>query len=393
MDNKARLALVLPRFSRYGGVEQFVYRLSETLAEHYQVDVICGRAETEAPAGVNIISVGRPVGFRCLKLWWFVRQADKAVAAGNYDLVMGFGASRTQDVLRVGGGPQKAFWKRSEAAWPAGLPRLAKRLRRLVDPASWLTAQLDNHQYTTTPTLVCVSHAVRDWVLEAYPGIPEPEVIYNVPDLSRFRPPTFEERLTARHRFGFADNERVITTATTNFRLKATGSLIRALRLLADAEASRTVLVVAGGRAPGNLLRLARKLGLKNRVRFLGKVDDMPALYHASDLFALPSYYDACSNAVLEARASGLAVLSSSSNGSSRFLPPAWVVDDPGDAAELATRLERMSHETPGPFVLPDDIPAGLPAWVALIEREITRKRGPIEKSDAEPAQSVVASE
>lgn len=374
MSDKARIALVLPRFSRYGGVEQFVFRLAVALTDRHDVDVICGRAESVSPMGVNVVTVGRPKGFRFMKQWWFARTADKAIARGNYNLVMGFGSSRTQDILRVGGGPQKAFWCRSELAWPEGLQRWSKRLRRLADPASWFTARLDNHQYTQTPTVVCVSHAVKDWVLETYPHIREPEVIYNLPDLSRFRPPTEQERLHARERFRFAPNQRVIATATTNFRLKATDSLIRAMALLTDEKAADTLLVVAGGRASGNLVRLAQTLGVENKVRFLGKVDDMPALYHAADLFALPSYYDACSNAVLEARASGLAVLSSSSNGSSHFLPPKWVVNDPADAAELAARLQSISRETPPPFILPADIAAGLPAWIDLIDRELQRK-------------------
>ncbi|MBS6653380.1 MAG: glycosyltransferase family 4 protein, partial [Collinsella sp.] len=57
------------------------------------------------------------------------------------------------------------------------------------------------------------------------------------------------------------------------------------------------------------------------RIHFLGKVEDMPALYRAMDLFVLPSFYDACSNAVLEALACGLKVLSTTANGSSVFLP------------------------------------------------------------------------
>lgn len=369
-----KIALVLPRFSRYGGVEQFVFRLAVALADRHSVDVICARSESTQPKGVNVIAVGRPKGFRFMKQWWFLRESDKVIKTGGYDLVMGFGASRTQDILRVGGGPQKAFWSRSELAWPEGLPRWGKRLRRLTDPASWITARLDDHQYTQTPTVVCVSHAVKDWVLETYPHIREPEVIYNLPDLSRFRPPTAQERLEARKLFGFADNQRVIVTATTNFRLKATDSLIRALSLLNDEKAPDTLLVVAGGRASGSLTQLARTLGVEKRVRFLGRVDNMPTLYHTADLFALPSYYDACSNAVLEARASGLAVLSSVSNGSSRFLPPEWVVNNPGDSAELAARLQAMSCVPPPLFELPPDTPAGLPAWVNLIERELSRK-------------------
>lgn len=45
----ARIALILPRLSRYGGVEQFAFRLAEALAEtrnsEHEVEFICARSE------------------------------------------------------------------------------------------------------------------------------------------------------------------------------------------------------------------------------------------------------------------------------------------------------------------------------------------------------------
>ncbi len=95
------------------------------------------------------------------------------------------------------------------------------------------------------------------------------------------------------------------------------------------------------------------------------------------DLFVLPSFYDACSNAVLEALACGLKVLSSAANGSSVFLPPQHVIPDPGDVEDLTARLRALIEEpAPGPFRLPESIKAGLDEWVALINEECDRRTG-----------------
>jgi glycosyltransferase involved in cell wall biosynthesis len=51
---------------------------------------------------------------------------------------------------------------------------------------------------------------------------------------------------------------------------------------------------------------LIDQLGLKNRVRLLGKVKDMPAMLRAVDIFAFCSHQEACPVAVLEAMACGL---------------------------------------------------------------------------------------
>jgi UDP-glucose:(heptosyl)LPS alpha-1,3-glucosyltransferase len=140
-------------------------------------------------------------------------------------------------------------------------------------------------------------------------------------------------------------------------------TLIRALALLPDEFTG----FVAGGRRPGRFAELAKSLGVARRVRFLGRVDDMPGFYQALDVFTLPSFYDTCSNAVLEALASGVRVISSKDNGSSFFLPAERVLPDPGDHAALARMIETAAQEPrPGPFSWPKDLPCGIEPYVEL---------------------------
>lgn len=360
-----RLALILPRLSRYGGVEQFAWRLAEAAARAgHEVSVICARQETEPPPGVKVVEVGRPGPFKVIKLLWFVLMAERARRTGDYDLSMAFGPAWQQDILRVGGGPLLAFWRLSSQSWPAGFSRCFKQLRRRLSPVNWLTLYLEQRQYRQTKTIVCVSDTVRQWTREVYPQA-NPLVIYNKPDLSRFVPASAEQRQAARDKFGLNQDDLVISTASSNFALKGLGPLLRALALLPD----KTRLLVAGQRDPSRYLALAEHLGLAGRVSFLGRVDNMVEVYQASDIFALPTFYDACSNAVLEALACGLKTLSSRCNGSSIFLPAAWVLDDPADWRDMAARLARMLNE-PGPLAWPDTsgLKSGLEAWLALID-------------------------
>ena len=69
----ARIALI--RLSRYGGVEQFAFRLAEALAEtrnsEHEVEFICARSECLPPVGVRTHIVGRPGGLKFIKmLFW-----------------------------------------------------------------------------------------------------------------------------------------------------------------------------------------------------------------------------------------------------------------------------------------------------------------------------------
>ncbi|HKI80499.1 MAG TPA: glycosyltransferase family 4 protein, partial [Pseudodesulfovibrio sp.] len=115
--------------------------------------------------------------------------------------------------------------------------------------------------------------------------------------------------------------------------------------------------------------------GVADRVRFLGRVDDMPAFYRAADIFILASFYDACSNAVLEALACGCRSVSSGLNGSARFLPPRWVFPDPADVKAMAALVRRVADESrPGPFEWPDDVCSGLDPYIEMVERTLAGK-------------------
>jgi UDP-glucose:(heptosyl)LPS alpha-1,3-glucosyltransferase len=369
-----RLAVVMPRLSRYGGAESFAWRLSEVLARRgHEVDFICARCETEPPEGVAPVVVGRFGGLRVIKIVWFALMAERARRRGKYDLVFGMGKTVNQDILRIGGGPISMFWKLSIHAWPKGFPRWFKALRRCLAPANWAIHALDAVRLKRTPRIVAVSHLVRDWTVAAHPGLDPAaiDVVYNRPDLSRFSTVSDEQRAALRLEAGIEPNQVVIGTAATNFALKGIRPLLMALARLPREH----VLHVAGGRKPGKYLRIARELGVEDRVRFLGRVDDMASFYRRIDVFVLATFYDACSNAVLEALACGCRSVSSALNGSAVFLPPKWVFPDPGDVPALAEILLRVSREDrPAPFVWPPDVPCGLDPYVEMIEHSLASR-------------------
>ncbi|WP_415718372.1 glycosyltransferase family 4 protein [Maridesulfovibrio sp.] len=366
-----RIALILPRFSRYGGVERFGYNLSAALAEAgYGVDFICARSEDMPPQGVNIIKVGRYGFCRAGKLLWFVIAAEQARKKGNYGLTISLGKSLNQDILRIGGGPLESFWALSQRAWPEGFARSFKMFRRRTALVNILIKYIERKQAVSDCRMVCVSHRVRDWMIDSHPSLAgrEIDVIYNKPDLSLFTPLAPEKRKAARAEFSLTEDEFLISTATTNFALKGVSFLIKALAELP----AKYHLQVAGGRNPAKYIQLAKELGVIERVRFLGRVDDMPTLYGRSDLFVLPSFYDACSNSVLEALACGCPVISSRDNGSSYFLPEEQILDDPTDFMKLAGMIGEVGKRNSGKdFEWPDDIPCGIEPYLALVEKMI----------------------
>ena len=377
----ARIAIMLPRFSRYGGVERFGYNLAEALAKRgHLVDFICNRQDAEPPFGVTIRKVRRLGPFKILKVISFAVLAEKERRHGKYDCSIGLGKTLHQDIMRVGGGPAKKYRQCMENAH-TGLQRLRLKLRHLLYPHHILDHWLETKRYHQADVrIVAVSHMMRDYVRECF-GLENIDVIYNKPDLKRFYPPSPEERDRARNEYAIPPASIAIGHAGTNYAIKGTNHLIRALALL-PAEYH---LYVAGGRKHAAMDALAASLGIAGRVHFIGRVDNMPAFLQAMDIFALPTFFDPCSNAVVEALASGLPTLSSIYNGSSYFLPPEHVTRDPRNAAQMAEILLKLGdiaaqNKTAGtrpPFAWPKDLPAGVEAFADYVEGYLGyRERG-----------------
>lgn len=377
-----RIAIMLPKYSRYGGVEQFGYRMATALCERgHHVDFICARQEVEAEPGVNVLVMGRPRMAKYMKMLSFANSASEMLDIGEYDCTIGLGKTLDQDIMRVGGAPLREFWRYSELAFPPGPVRWWKSLRRRMSRANKLTRYIEDRQYNSGCKIVAVSHFVRDLIVKSYPHLKaeDIEVIYNRPDFKRFRPPTPEEREAARTALGVKPQAMAVGLATSNFELKGTGPLITALRDLPD----NSHLYFASGRGHAKYTRLATRLGVAERVHFLGKVADMPQFYQAMDIFALPTFYDACSNAVLEALAAGLPVMSSAANGSSFFLPTENVVENPGDSRKLAEVLLRLSAQAEEnansgrrpAFKWPEGIKSGTNGFAEMVEEYIARNR------------------
>lgn len=97
-------------------------------------------------------------------------------------------------------------------------------------------------------------------------------------------------------------------------RLHANKAFDVLLRALADLP--RSVVWLAGaGPEEAALRKLARELGVAERVRFLGWRDDVPALLAASDLLVCPSRHEPLGNVVIEAWAQDRPVVAAASAG------------------------------------------------------------------------------
>ncbi len=189
------------------------------------------------------------------------------------------------------------------------------------------------------------------------------EVSYNAVDLQRVEvaaPAGLREQL------GGSETRPLVLTPARLDAQKGHRVLFEAIAQVPDA-----VFVLAGeGPEREPLEALASRLGIDERVRFLGRRDDVPQLLASCDLFALPSLYEGSSLAVLEAMAAGAPIVSSAIGGTDELIEDggSGLLVPPGNAEALAAALRRALDDP--------DLRASLAARAReRVERDLTRER------------------
>ena len=102
-------------------------------------------------------------------------------------------------------------------------------------------------------------------------------------------------------------------------------------------------VAVAGEIGTSTAPTLAERLGIKERVHFLGKTTRVADLMRSVDLFVFPSRYEAHPLVVLEAMASELPIILSGGIELTREYPDCFVeLKNPEDAEELAQHIREL---------------------------------------------------
>jgi glycosyltransferase involved in cell wall biosynthesis len=159
---------------------------------------------------------------------------------------------------------------------------------------------------------VCVSEGVAAEVRRHYPELASRVVtIYNGIDTERFAPGA--RRAQARElraSSGIAEQGLLAAFVGSEWERKGLGQVLEALARVPDWS-----LLVAGEGDERRYRQLAAQLGVAERVRWLGLVEDVERVFDASDALVLASSYETFSLVTFEAAASGLAILATPVNG------------------------------------------------------------------------------
>lgn len=339
-----RIALIRKRYTPYGGAEVFVEHLAEALsARGYEVHILAQAwdpPDKRLPATLTVHRIPASSG----PYWWqalgFARQVKHRVEASSFDLVHSFERTYSQDIYRAGDGCHREFLRQRS--------RYASRVKRAsfkTNPNHWVTLWLERQTFTRNPEQVVIANSRRGQaeILNHF-SVPEKNirVIYNALPAwpKRFVPPRQARKEKLRH-LNLDPADPWLLFLGSGFERKGLPLVLKGLAEIGD---ERVKLLVVGRDRPAPYQEQVRKMGLENRVFFLGPQTETAPFYQAADVFVLPSYYEPFSNACLEALSFGLPVVTSEMNGVAEILQPernGFILKDLASAVPLAEAVRQ----------------------------------------------------
>jgi glycosyltransferase involved in cell wall biosynthesis len=232
-------------------------------------------------------------------------------------------------------------------------------------------------------SIIAVTDSLRDDIVGRTRLDPDKiRVVYNGIDTARFQRPRSS---ALREKYGWSDEDIIIGSLGNIRPAKGYDILLRAAALLNQKPGSYR-FVVAGqgkGRLYEDLLALRKQLGLEERVRFLGFIDDAAAFLAALDLFLSTSISEGLPLSAIQAMVAKLPLIVTRCGGYEGLVSDrenGWLVEvgnpraiaevielvagDPGLRVRLAANARQYAIKT-------FDISVMLGAYQALYEQLI----------------------
>ena len=328
-----KLLIVARPFVFHGGVETATAGLVRALVEHgHEVHLLSPPGQGPV-SGVTLHRLPLPPLPATARMVAQALVVRRLAVQGTWDVVQSHERTLGQDVFRAGEGCHRGYLEAVGATSRGLYHRVVLSLERRV--------------FATTPRIVAISRAGKTEIERLYRVPAERvDVVYNGVDLERFHPMN-RARLgpAARAEVGLDRDTPAALFVGSGFERKG---LATALEALAAGDRTRRLLVAGKGNRRAHEA-LAARLGVADRVLWLGPRRDIERFYAASDVVVLPTRYEPFGNVHLEALASGVPVVTTSRAGGAEVVAEGkgGAVVPPDDVAATAAAMERLRATDP----------------------------------------------
>ena len=331
-----RVAFAIFKFFPHGGTARDLSKIVSTCRERgHDVRIYALEWEGAHLQGVEtVVMASRGVRSHVRQRRFAERVADH-VSAHPVDLVVGMNKMPGLDVYYAADScfEDKA---RTQRPW---FYRLTSRYRHYAEFERTVFApDSRTHVLTIAPDQDAPFRAVYRTPAYRFHSLP--------PGIERDRgEASLEAGRALRSEFGVAETDVLLVFVGSGFAKKGLDRVLRGVAALPVPVRVGIRLVVVGDDKAARFQRLARRLRIAARVRFVGGRDDVAAWLKAADALALPAYDEAAGMVLLEAASAGVPVVATANCGYAALLSEAKagiVTPVPFDQARFNADLERL---------------------------------------------------
>jgi UDP-glucose:(heptosyl)LPS alpha-1,3-glucosyltransferase len=312
VNTPLHIALIRQTYRPDGGAERFVSRALDALAGR-GVEVTLYARSWQPQPGIHFERCDPPALGRLTRDWGFARAVCGRLRERNFDLVQSHERLTCCDVYRAGDGVHRAWLERR------GGGKMRWRDRISLYHGYLLNTERAMFESPRLRAVICNSQMVKNEILHYFAIDPAKlHVVYNGVDLDLFHPRYREARTEKLRAIGVPVDVPVFMFVGSGFERKGLAVLLQAMARLSNKPA--WLIVLGQDKSMARYRTLAEQLGIASRVYWAGAVDEPSSWYGLGDALVLPTLYDPFPNVVLEAMASGLPVVTSSSCGGAELV-------------------------------------------------------------------------
>jgi glycosyltransferase involved in cell wall biosynthesis len=200
-----------------------------------------------------------------------------------------------------------------------------------------ILAPLFKRIWSSAALIVANSEGLKELANKFMPSL-EISIIPNGVDTKRFHPsedPSIKKRLK-------------LLTVSRLIKRKRINLLIEALKKLRELNVDAELNIAGEGALMQNLKSLASRLGVTEHVNFLGRIESeqIPQVYRNNDIFVMSSEHEGMCNAMLEAMASGLPIITTPCEGVEELITDNGIVVEQPTAESFATAITELANNS-----------------------------------------------
>ena len=311
-----QIAFCIFKYFPYGGIQRDLLKMGrECRARGMRVRIYAIRWLAEPPGEMELCVVPAKAFSRHSLYERFSELVREDLVRRPVDLVVGMNKMPELDVYYAG----DSCYQDKARTQRGFLYRLLPRYRSFVRSERAVFAPRSRTEILTIS-------GMQAPVFQRYYDTP-PNRFHPLPpgiERDRAAPPDRQDvRARVRAELGLEDAHRLLLFVGSGFIKKGLSRALRGLRSLPRELLDRTSLYVLGDDRAESFARMARRLGVAHRVRFLGGRDDVPQFLLAGDGLVLPAFDETAGMVILEAMIAGLPALVTRNCGYSTYLEDA----------------------------------------------------------------------